>query len=198
MNNWVFKFFWIVLGPIFRIIHPFSVEGLENLPEHGAMLCPNHASMWDPLIIGITTPIDYGIRAMAKEDLFKIPVVGWVVDKLGGFPVSRGNSDIAAVKTAMKAIKDGGNLLIFPEGTRVKKEGDQPAKGGVAVIGIRTGAWFVPVFVDGKKKLFRKTRLIFGEPYKPTYTGRHGTAEEVQAIADEVLRKAYDLGRTRT
>ena len=71
---------------------------------------------------------------------------------------------------------------------------DLDSKGGVAVIGIRTGAIFVPVFVDGKKRLFRKTRLIFGEPYRPTYTGRHGTAEEVQKIADEVVRRAYALG----
>lgn len=95
----------------------------------------------------------------------------------------------------MKAIRDGENLLIFPEGTRVEKEGDVQAKGGVAVIGIRTGAQFVPVFVDGKKRLFHKTRIVFGEPYRPTYTGRHGTAEEVQSIADDLLRRAYDLGR---
>ena len=69
------------------------------------------------------------------------------------------------------------------------------AKGGVAVIGIRAGAVFVPVFVEGGKRPFRRTRIIFGEAYRPTYTGRHGTAEEVQAIADEVLRRAYALGR---
>ena len=76
----------------------------------------------------------------------------------------------------------------------VEKEGDVEIKGGVAVIGIRTGAIFVPVFVDGKKRPFHKTRLIFGEPYRPTYTGRHGTAEEVQQIANEVMRRAYALG----
>ena len=52
----------------------------------------------------------------------------------------------------------------------------------------------VPVFMDGKKKLFRKTRIIFGKPYEPVYTGRHGTAEEMQKIADDVLAAAYALG----
>ena len=131
---------------------------------------------------------------MAKDSLFHIPVLGWIVGKLGAFPVDRGNFDINSVKTAIRTIKDGENLLVFPEGTRVEKEGDVEVKGGVAVIGIRTGAIFVPVFVDGKKRLFHKTRLIFGEPYRPTYTGRHGTAEEVQEIANEVVRRAYALG----
>ena len=63
------------------------------------------------------------------------------------------------------------------------------------MIGIRTGAWFVPVYVEGHKRPFRRTRIIFGEAYRPAYTGRHGSAEEVQAIADEVLRRAYALGR---
>ena len=193
--NGFYRFVWTVFGPIFRFLHPVTVEGLDTLPPHGALLCANHASNWDPVLIAISLPIDYHLRAMAKDSLFRIPVLKWIVRKLGAFPVARGNSDINAVKTAIKAIRDGENLLIFPEGTRVKREGELAAKGGAAVIGIRTGAIFVPVFVDGKKRLFHRTRVIFGEPYHPTYTGRHGTAEEVQEIADEVLRRAYALGR---
>ena len=68
------------------------------------------------------------------------------------------------------------------------------AKAGVAVIGVRTGATLVPVFVDGPKKPFRRTRIIFGEPYTPVYTGRHGTSEEMQKIADDILAAAYALG----
>ena len=57
-----------------------------------------------------------------------------------------------------------------------------------------TGAKLVPVFVDGEKKLFHRTRIIFGDPYEPVYTGRHGTSEEMQKIADDVLAAAYALG----
>ncbi|WP_455582698.1 lysophospholipid acyltransferase family protein [Dysosmobacter sp.] len=193
--NRFFRFVWTVFGPIVFFFHPVQVEGLETLPSGGVLLCANHASNWDPLLLGLSLPIDYHMRPMAKDSLFRVPLLSWAVRKLGAFPVARGQSDINAVKTAIKAIRDGENLLVFPEGTRVEKEGDMPAKGGAAVIGIRTGATFVPVFVDGKKRLFHRTRIIFGEPYKPAYTGRHGTAEEVQAIADEVLRRAYALGR---
>ena len=57
-----------------------------------------------------------------------------------------------------------------------------------------TGATIIPVFVDGEKKLFHRTRIIFGKPYQPVYSGRRGTTEEMQKIADEVLEAAYALG----
>lgn len=193
--GWVFHFIYYFVGAITAFLHPVTIEGMEHIPAHGAMLCPNHASNWDPVIIALRLPIDYHLNIMAKEQLFKIPLLKGLLPLVGAFPVSRGNSDISAVKNAIRAIRSQENLLIFPEGTRVDTEGAEPAKGGIAVIAIRTGATLVPVFVDGKKRIFHKTRLIFGEPYTPTFTGRHGTAEEVQEIADTVLRKAYDLGR---
>ncbi len=100
----------------------------------------------------------------------------------------------------MQAIKDGDNLLIFPEGTVVRNgvgyiDGlPAHAKAGVAMIGVRTGAVLVPVFVDGEKRLFHRTRIIFGEPFQPHYTGRRGTSEEMQQIADGILEAAYALG----
>ena len=77
----------------------------------------------------------------------------------------------------------------------MEHEGALPAKGGVAVIGIRSGAQFVPVYVEGNKRLFRRTRIIFGQAYRPEATSRRPSPEEVQAIADEVLRRSYALGR---
>ena len=192
------RFFIVVyrlVNAVAAVLHPVTVIGRENLPEHGALLCPNHNSNWDPVLVALKVPINYRLHIMAKEELFCNRLFDWALRKLGAFPVDRGEGDIEAVKNALKAIKSGDNLLIFPEGTRVEHEGDLPAKGGVAVIGIRAGAVFVPVFVEGGKRPFRRTRIIFGEAYRPTYTGRHGTAEEVQAIADEVLRRAYALGR---
>ena len=80
----------------------------------------------------------------------------------------------------------------------MEREGDLPAKGGVAVIGIRAGAVFVPVYVEGNKRLFHRTRIIFGQAYRPEATSRRPSAEEVQKIADEVLRRSYALGRETT
>lgn len=132
---------------------------------------------------------------MAKEELFRYPVVSWLIRVGGAFPVNRGGADIQAVKTAMQSIRDGQNLLIFPEGTVIRdgigKADGLPAHAhsGAAMIGVRTGAVFVPVFLDGKKRLFHKTRIIIGKPYTPVYTGRRGTAEEMQNIAVDLLRR---------
>ena len=199
--NRFFNVVYHVLGPIVRIWHPVTIEGLENIPQEGGILfCPNHSSNWDPLLVVLALPADSRMHLMSKEELFKNPLLGWFLRKVGAFPVSRGNADIKAVKTAIKAIKDGDNLLMFPEGTTIRggvgyHDGLPPhAHSGVAMIGIRTGAKLVPVFVDGPKKSFRRTRIIYGKPIEMVYTGRHGTAEEQQRIADEVLVQAYALG----
>ena len=199
-TNGFFVFVYYVLGFIMRIIHPTTVEGLEKLPKSGVLLCPNHSSNWDPVLLGLRLPVNYRLHAMAKEELFKNPILGWIIRKLGGFPVSGGNIDIQAVKTAIQVLKAGDNLLIFPEGTVVRNgvgyvDGlPAHAKSGVAMIGVRTGAKLIPVFMDGEKKLFHRTRIIFGDPYEPAYTGRHGTSEEMQKIADGILVQAYALG----
>lgn len=198
--NGFFVLAYYVMGLITRILHPVTVEGMEKLPQHGVLLCANHSSNWDPLIIGLNLPKNYRLHAMAKAELFENPFLNWLFRKLGAFPVSRGSSDIQSVKTAIQVIKNGDNLLIFPEGTVIRNgigytDGLPPhAKGGAAMIGVRTGAVLVPVFVDGEKKPFHRTRLIFGDPYEPVYTGRHGTAEEMQKIADDLLAASYALG----
>lgn len=198
--NRFFVFAYYLVGFVTRILHPTSVEGMENLPKNGVLLCPNHSSNWDPLLIVLRLPVNSRVHIMAKEELFRNPLLAWVLRKAGVFPVSRGHNDINTVRTAMQAIKDGDNLLIFPEGTVVRNgigyvDGlPAHAKAGVAMIGVRTGATLVPVFVDGEKKLFHRTRIIFGKPYEPHYTGRRGTSEEMQKIADDVLEAAYALG----
>ena len=198
--NRLFVFIYYVVGFIVSILHPTMVEGMEKLPESGVLLCPNHASNWDPILVALKLPINYRLHIMAKEELFQNPLLGWLLKKVGAFPVSRGNTDINAVKHSIQAIKDGDNLLIFSEGTTIHNgigytDGlPAHAKAGVAMVGVRTGATLVPVFVDGEKKLFHRTRIIFGDPYEPRYTGRRGTAEEMQKIADDLLERAYALG----
>lgn len=82
MNERFFHVVWRVVGPILRFFYPLEVSGLENLPASGAMLCPNHSSLWDPVLLAITTPIDYHLRIMAKEELFRIPLLGPIISRL--------------------------------------------------------------------------------------------------------------------
>lgn len=198
--NCIFIIVYYVVGLVTKILHPVTVEGLETLPDSGVLLCPNHSSNWDPILVALNLPINYRLHIMAKEELFQNPLLGWLLRKVGAFPVSRGNNDINTVRTSIQTIKDGDNLLIFPEGTTIHNgigyvDGlPAHAKAGVAMIGVRTGAKLVPVFVDGEKKLFHRTRIIFGSPYEPHYTGRRGTSDEMQKIANDLLEAAYALG----
>lgn len=199
--NRFFNVAYHILGPFVRIWHPTTVEGLENIPQDGGVLfCPNHSSNWDPVLVVLALPVNSRVHVMGKEELFRNPALRWLLHKAGAFPVSRGSADIKAVKTAIQSIKSGDNLLVFVEGTVIRNgigyaDGLPPhAHSGAAVIGVRAGAKLVPVFTDGEKKAFRRTRIIFGKPVELVYSGRHGTAEEMQKIADDVLKAAYALG----
>lgn len=149
MNRW-YVVIRGILSPFVRLLYPLRVEGREKLLGHdvGLVLCSNHPSAWDPVLICVALGGRFPIRVMAKRELMKIPVLGFLLRKIGVFGVDRSNSDVAAVKTAIRTIRDKQNLLIFPEGTRSSGEGVTRPKGGVAMIAIRTGAMLAPVYID--------------------------------------------------
>jgi len=186
---------WI--APLVMLFFPLEVHGREHITREPVIFCANHSSALDPIMMVCALDRHHDLRIMAKQQLMKVPVVGWFIRKMGAFGVDRGNSDINSIKTAIRSLKDGWSLLVFPEGTRVKNDEQTEAKGGVAMMAIRAGAKLQPVFIEREKKLFRKTRIVFGEAFAPVYTGRKGTAEEYQANAEEVIRQAYALGETK-
>ena len=119
--------------------------------------------------------------------------MGFLLRKLGIFPVKRGGNDLGAMKTAIRSLNEGKRLLVFPEGTRVGSEGAVEAKGGVAVMASRTGTPMVPVYCGTKQKFLHRTTIVFGEPYSPVIAGRRATAEESRQAAEEILRRIYAL-----
>lgn len=191
-----FRVIYVIAKPFVWILFPHSVQGLENVPQdRPVVLCANHSNAVDPIMIRLAMPIGTSVRIMAKKELMDKPALGWLLGKVGAFGVDRGHRDLTAVKTAIKSVKEGSHLLVFPEGTRVKREGEVRPKGGVVMIAMRTGAPLLPVYAGKPKKLFHMTHIVFGEPFEAKTESRHGTAEEYQAYADEVVRRAYELGR---
>lgn len=186
---------WLI--PIVMLFYPVDVHGRENIADEPVILCANHSSALDPILMIGALDRQYDLRIMAKQQLMTVPVVGWFIRKMGGFGVDRGNSDINSVKAAIRSLRDGWSLLVFPEGTRVKDMSRAEVKGGVAMMAIRGEVKLQPVFIQRNKKLFRKTRIIFGKAFAPVYTGRKGTAEEYQSNAEEVMRQAYELGEAK-
>ncbi len=185
---------WKLLRPLVLLLFPLDVRGRENLPDEPVVICANHSSAWDPILMVCALASDFSMRIMAKEQLFRIPIIGGFIRRMGAFPVDRGNSDIGAIRTSIKSLKEGFSLLIFPEGTRVKNGERITPKGGATMIAIRAGVKMLPVFIGTTKRLFHKIPLVIGKPYAPVYTERKGTAEEYQQNIDEVMRQAYELG----
>lgn len=195
----IFPILYYTLGMLFRLLYRVEAVGLENVPEGGVLLCPNHSNAIDPVLIGACLPVKFCLKmhTMAKDSLFKNKLLAAFIGSLGAFPVHRDEADIHAVKHAMQALRTGDNLLIFPEGTRVHGGARVRAHSGAVMIGIRTGAVMIPVYSGGEKKLFHKTRIVFGKPYEPVYSGRRGTSEELEHIAQDMLEQAYAFGGER-
>lgn len=192
-NVFYSRIHWL-LAPVVRLIFPLDVRGKENLTDEPVVLCPNHSSALDPILLACALRYDMPLRIMAKKQLMEIPLLGWFLGKMGAFGVDRGNSDIGAIKTAIRCLRDGWKLMIFPEGTRVKEGEESEAKGGAAMIAIRAGARMQPVYIGTKKRIFRKTKIVFGPVYAPVYSGRKGTAEEYQTNVETIMEQVKELG----
>ena len=141
-----------------------KVTGQENLPEKGPfIILSNHRSMGDPFVLGVL--YEQGeLHFMAKEELFRNPVVRWYITRMHGFPVKRGQADLSAMRTAMQVLRDGDALGIFPEGTRHKDGVMGQVQSGVSVLTLRSNVPLVPVYLSGKYRIGGKPRAIIGKP----------------------------------
>lgn len=192
----VFRLLYAIIWPFFNFFHPVRAVGRENIPEGAAVICPNHSTAGDPFYVVFAFGRKYPMRAMAKQQIMKWPFVGWILSKAGVFGVDRGRADMKAAKTALRGLKEGHKLLIFPEGTRVEQGESVEAKAGAALFATRTGTPLLPVYIQPKKRRFRPTTVVIGQPYYPQIAGRKASSEELQAIAGEVMERIRALGES--
>ena len=164
-----YRFLYLVVWPFFNLFHPVRTVGREHIPEGAAVICPNHTALSDPFFVAFAFQKKNPLRVMAKIQLMRVPVIGWLLGKAGIFGVDRGHADMHAAKTALRCLKEGHKLLIFPEGTRTKTGKLGVIKSGAFVIAAASGADMLPVRIiygtkDGRLHLFCKVRIVFGEP----------------------------------
>ena len=86
LSGLFFNLIFTIAMLVSRLLHPVSVEGLEHLPRRGALLIANHASNWDPILLTTALPRDYRLRVMGKEELFRNPILAWIIRVGGAFP----------------------------------------------------------------------------------------------------------------
>ena len=185
-RTFIYTFALIVLWVLFKILFFMKFEGRENIEKgKNVVLMGNHQCMLDPVCLALCVP-DREIHFMGKKELWNNKALGWLFTKVHGFPVDRGNVDMAAIRTAMGILKEGNTLGIFPEGTRSKAGHMLPLLGGASMLAFKSGCDVVPVYIDGNYKPFRRITVRVGKPIsmeeiKTAYSGK--------TALDEVTRR---------
>ena len=153
---------------IMRLTFRFRVSGAENVPRTGGVVvAANHISNFDPPILGIALPRP--ISYMAKKELFAMPVLKQLLPHLNAFPVDRQAGGTAALRAALRMIKEGRCVGIFPEGGRTVT-GTNEEKAGAAFLAAAAGVPVVPAAIVGTRNLrpLGKVTVVFGEPIRVT------------------------------
>lgn len=162
MKEVFYRFIRILALGLVNLLYWPKITGREHMPEQGAaIVCCNHISLWDPVLVGCA--LRRRLRFMAKAELFSNAAFGALLRALSAFPVKRGESDMAALRTSLNILKEDGVLGIFPQGTR-DKDGSHPMESGVALIALRSGAPVIPVLIEGPYRIFHRTRVTVGKP----------------------------------
>ena len=190
-----YRFVRELIRPLCFVLMPRKYHGLENIPQDGSLIiCANHLSYVDPVFIGLA--VKRPIRFIAKKEACNVPIFGWILQKLGAFPVDREGKDLKAIRTCMSVVKDGGILGIFPEGTRIIKGRVSEAKAGVALIAKRSKAPLLLVRIKPSKgafRLFCRTDVYFSKVY--SFAELCGDAEYKEA-SEKILETIYSLGES--
>lgn len=191
MKNFVKLLVTLFINMFYRV----ELVNKHNIPEKGAaLLCANHIHDLDMFFIGYN--INRLVHYMAKEELFKIPILAPLIRWLGAFPIKRGKGDVGAIKSALKLLEEGHIVGIFPEGTRTggKDKKNITIKRGAVMIAINSGVPIIPVGINATYKPFSKVRVVFGEPfYLNVDRDRKYSSEEMNHISMDLMEKIYSL-----
>lgn len=180
-----------------KIVYRVKIVGKENVPKEGPLLfCGNHRTYLDPPLITVTA--GRKMSFMAKEELKKSPLMRFLCFAFDGIWVKRDSKDIGPLKTAMKLLKNGGCIGIFPEGTRNGMEKNEgKLKNGAAYMALKTGAKIVPIGIQGPAKPFTKNVIIYGEPLDFSKYDSKKVDKEVEDKVSEELKEQIIMLTTK-
>ncbi len=150
-----------------------DVQGINDMPDGPIVFASNHQSAFDILVLQAYLPVQF--RWVAKESLFRIPIVGWSMYLAGYIGINRSRAALAyksIVKAADKIKARKTSIIIFPEGTRSTTGQLLPFKRGIFILAIKSGAPIMPVSINGTKDIMKKgsinissgnVKLVLGE-----------------------------------
>ncbi|MBO4284358.1 MAG: (d)CMP kinase [Clostridia bacterium] len=194
-----YRFFYYTLGWIIRFFHRIKVTGRENVPRSGGcILCSNHIAILDIFSIGASVPRP--INFLAKRELFKVPVLSFLIRSAGAIPLERTKTDLGAIRRSVELAANGNLVAIFPQGHRQpgKNPADTEYKSGAALVAFRAGVPIVPICIrlKGQKyRIFRRTEIIIGKPMTQDELGlQKGGSEEYREATAKVFGEICRLG----
>ncbi len=201
----------VVFGLFFRLWVRIDIQGTEHVPVSGGfVLAPGaHRSIIDTGVIGGTTK--RMLRYMGAETYFSIPVLGWFLRSVGGFPVERDATDRAALRLAQSLLEAGEPLVVFPEGTRFSGPTVEPLKEGAAFLACRANVPIVPVGIGGAERAWpkggkfirpSKMALVVGPPLYPPEReeGARIKRSQITSMTADLhveLQRLFDQAQTR-
>ncbi len=190
----------------FKIVMGFKVYGVENVPKKGGfILAGNHVSHLDPPALASASP--RVLHFMARDTLFNNRVLGWIIGSCNSFPVRRGEADLGAIKEAVRRLKNGKVLLIFPEGTRSQSGEIQAAQPGIGYLSLMAGVPILPAYVRGTDEAMPKgarsikrvrVSVCFGNIVEPQKLGLSSDRRQAsQQLADHIVGEIKRLGEAK-
>jgi len=180
------------MRPAFRLIgHTFwdlKLRGVENIPANGGLIiASNHQSYLDPFAISV--PIERPIRFLAWDEALNWPVAGKVMRALGAWPLQLEGSDPSAIRRTHQWLREGGAVMIFPEGGRGEPHGSMIRfKAGAVRIALEAKVPILPVTIRGANRVWPRRRPIPGLgkidiTYHPLFRPQQQPTEDARACA---------------
>ncbi len=178
-----------VCNAFVQIFFPYKLIGKEKVKDGACVLVGNHYRIWD--IVHMACVTDEKVHFIAKQEIFENKFLAHLCDIVEAIPVSRDGQDAKAVMIALRYLKKGEKISMFPEGTRNRtKEELLPLKGGAALFAIKAKAPIYPVMCVRKTRLFRRTKVIVGDAVDLSAFYDRKMAAEDYAEAEEIIREA--------
>jgi 1-acyl-sn-glycerol-3-phosphate acyltransferase len=153
--NPVYLLGWVFFRTVYKFYFGWRVYNAERVPLEGpVILASNHCSFIDPPLVG--AGLKRGINCLARENLFRFPVLGWILHRWQVVPVDREGGGAKGLKAILDRLLDGGAIILFPEGTRSRDGRLQPARAGIGLTVIKSSAPVVPVRVFGTFEAYNR------------------------------------------
>lgn len=180
-----------------KLFYKWKIYGAENIPNNGpVILIANHISNFDPVVV--ICSIDRQVHYMAKEELFKVPILGKLLSIYGTFPIKRGGNDRKAIKTGLEILKNGKILGIFPEGTRSKTGEMGKGLPGAALFALKSDAIVVPIGIVSTYKYFDFITINIGKPinldeFKKEKTSSDDLNDAINYMMEQIKKQVEEI-----